>query len=185
MTQIMPLEDPGAFNQALMDLGATVCLPNGAPLCEECPIRQLCLACQQGSASELPVKAPKKPRRIEERQVYLILHQGKAALRQRPKKGLLAGLWELPNAISDGTDPLSQWGILPTSRTSGGQGKHIFTHIEWRMGLEIIQTDTDQLPDGWVWANGREIREIYPIPNAFDSFRGKLDEYLDQFGGVL
>ena len=86
-----------AFNQALMELGGTVCLPNGAPLCERCPGRSLCAALAHGRTGELPVKAPKKPRRVEERTVWLIFWENRAALRRRPGRGLLAGLWEFPS----------------------------------------------------------------------------------------
>ena len=95
LEKIIPVDAPGTFNQALMELGATVCLPNGAPLCERCPVREFCAALAQGCIGELPVKMPKKPRRVEERTVWLIFHGDAVALRRRPGRGLLAGLWEL------------------------------------------------------------------------------------------
>ena len=66
LAEVIPLDAPGDFNQALMELGATVCLPNGAPLCERCPAAPLCRAFQEGRTGELPVKAAKKARRVEE-----------------------------------------------------------------------------------------------------------------------
>ena len=66
LARVIPVDAPGDYNQALMELGATVCLPNGAPLCEKCPAARLCTAFQQGRTGELPVKAPKKPRREED-----------------------------------------------------------------------------------------------------------------------
>ena len=97
LLRVIPKNAPGAFNQALMELGATVCLPNGAPLCENCPVRELCLARAEDAAAEIPVKTPKKARRVEERTVYLLFYRGRVALRRRPERGLLAGLWEYPN----------------------------------------------------------------------------------------
>lgn len=88
---------PGALNQAMMELGATVCVPNGAPLCEECPWSKMCLARAQGRVMDFPVKSKAKARRIEERTVLVIRDGEKVAIRKRPKKGLLAGLYELPN----------------------------------------------------------------------------------------
>ena len=70
--EIIPLNAAGTFNQALMELGATVCLPNGAPLCQRCPAKGFCAALAQGRVGELPVKAPKKARRVEKRAVWLI-----------------------------------------------------------------------------------------------------------------
>ena len=94
LAPIIPLDDPGAFTQAMMELGATVCLPNGAPLCDTCPARSFCTARLENRVDMLPVKTKKKARRVEERTVWLIFHEGRVALRRRPAKGLLAGLWE-------------------------------------------------------------------------------------------
>ncbi len=94
LRQVIPKEHPGAFNQAMMELGATVCAPNGAPDCAACPVRQLCLSGADGSWTEIPVKAPKKPR-IEARTVLVIRDTERAVIQKRPKKGLLAGLYGL------------------------------------------------------------------------------------------
>ena len=75
LAQVIPLAAPGDFNQAMMELGATVCLPNGAPLCEKCPAAPFCRAHLEEHTDQLPVKAPKKPRRAEKRTVYLLFHQ--------------------------------------------------------------------------------------------------------------
>ena len=80
-----------------MELGATVCVPNGAPLCEQCPWNSLCLARKEGRIAELPVRTKAKARRIEKRTVLVIRDNDKVAIRKRPEKGLLAGLYELPN----------------------------------------------------------------------------------------
>lgn len=165
LAAVMPVKAPGAFNQALMELGATVCLPNGAPLCQVCPAQDFCLARREGLTSQLPVKAPKKPRRVEERQVYLLFHQGRVALRQRPQKGLLAGLWEFPNVLEGEALPLA----LPQPEFAG-TGRHIFTHIEWHMTAYTALLPSPQLPPGWVWAGREALAEQYPIPNAFQAF---------------
>ena len=94
---VMPKGRSGAFNQALMELGATVCVPNGAPKCEECPLSGVCLAHQNGKEMDYPKKAQKKPRKIEKKTVLVIRDGSRAAIRKRPAKGLLAGLYELPN----------------------------------------------------------------------------------------
>lgn len=116
-----------------MELGATVCLPNGAPLCERCPAAPFCRAFQEGRTGELPVKAAKKARKVEVRTVYLLFCQGRVALRRRGPRGLLAGLWEYPNELADGTDWPASWGLDTVPLERLGAGKHIFTHIEWHM----------------------------------------------------
>lgn len=164
--EIIPLHAAGAFNQALMELGATVCLPNGAPLCERCPARGFCAALRDDRIGELPVKAPKKPRRVEERTVWLIFRGNTVALRRRPGRGLLAGLWEFPHELGEGPLP-PDWGIVPLSEEYAGQAKHIFTHIEWRMTLRVVEAASDTLPPGWVWAGAGELEQTYAVPNAF------------------
>ncbi len=174
LQEIIPTAFPGRFNQALMELGALVCLPNGAPLCESCPLKELCRAHLDGLTGEIPVKEKKKARRIEERTVCLIFHDGRIALRQRPKKGLLAGLWEFPHFLA-GEDALSEWGLSPERSESGCAAKHIFTHIEWHMSALRLYLSDDALPQGWVWADGQELDEIYAVPNAFAGFKEEVE----------
>ncbi len=167
---VMPLDCPGGFNQALMELGATVCLPNGAPLCDQCPARDLCAARREGLTDQLPVKPPRKGRRVEERTVYIILSDRRVALRKRPGKGLLANLWEYPNG-------LSPWPCPVAGETAfAAQGRHIFTHIEWRMTAYTVSAATDTLPTGWVWADREELAETYSIPSAFAPFAHIVEE---------
>ncbi len=166
----MPRELPGEYNQALMELGATVCLPNGAPLCRRCPAAQFCTALREGFIGRLPVKAPKRERRLEERSVYIILKDGRVALRRRLKKGLLAGLWEYPNE-------LSPWPCPVAGEVSfAGTDKHIFTHIEWHMTAWTVEAETEDLPAGWVWADRRALTGTYAIPNAFQGFWHIVEE---------
>jgi len=168
----MPRFAPGDYNQALMELGATVCLPNGAPLCGRCPAAGFCAALREGTIDQLPVKPKKKERRIEERTVYLIVRMGKIALRRRPEKGLLAGLWEYPNELSPWPPPVEG------AAAFGGEGKHIFTHMEWRMRAYVVEAGTDALPEGWVWADRTELAGVYAVPSAFQSFSHLVEEHL-------
>ena len=172
LAEIIPLDAPGDFNQAMMELGATVCLPNGAPLCDLCPARAFCTARLTGRTGQLPVKAAKKARRVEERTVFLIFHENRVALRRRPGRGLLAGLWEYPNELSPAGDALARWGIAPASLRSAGMGKHIFTHIEWRMAALAAEASSHALPEGWVWADRAALAREYAVPNAFQPFQG-------------
>lgn len=172
LRSVMPLNCPGDFNQALMELGATVCLPNGTPLCEQCPAAGFCAARREGTALELPVKPPKKGRKVEERTVYLIFKEGKVALRKRSPKGLLAGLWEYPNELSPWSCPVE--GEPEFAAT----GKHIFSHIEWRMTAYALEATMEALPEGWVWADRRALAESYSVPSAFAPFAHIVEEHL-------
>ncbi len=167
---VLPRSMPGSFNQALMELGALVCLPNGAPACGRCPAQRFCAACLQGRTGELPVKPPRAERRVEARRVFLIFYRGRVALRRRADRGLLAGLWEYPNETGSAPCPVEARELGP-----GPEGKHIFTHVEWRMSSVIAQAAGPELPEGWVWAGGRELRERYAVPNAFQSFTAAVE----------
>ena len=126
------------LTQALMELGACVCVPNGAPKCDACPLRTVCLAEKSGAWASLPVKEAKKPRRIEEKTVFFLQCGGQYAVRKRPETGLLAGLWELPNVegtldAQQALALLDSWGLVPEELTRTRERTHIFTHVEWRM----------------------------------------------------
>lgn len=162
---VIPPECPGDFNQALMDLGAMVCLPGGEPLCAQCPAKGFCAGHLSGTARELPVTLPKKARKVEERTVYRIFYEGKVALCRRPSRGLLAGLWEYPNGLSPWSCP------VPGQPVLAGTAKHVFTHVEWRMEVYTVAAASDRLPEGWVWASPEELETVYTIPSAF-RFRG-------------
>lgn len=170
---ILP-ERPGDFNQALMELGACVCLPNGEPLCGGCPLRGLCRAYGEGLTGELPVKAPKKARRVEERTVlFLRREDGRIALRRRPDTGLLAGMWEPVNLSGKldqraVLDALLFMGFLGRELTSLPVARHIFTHVEWRMTCwEAEVSGAGQPGDGLVWVLPEEIEKGYAIPSAY------------------
>ena len=179
--EVIPTHAPGDFNQAMMELGATVCLPNGAPLCDKCPAAPFCRARLEERTGELPVKAPKKARRIEARQVYLIFRENAVALRRRPGKGLLAGLWEFPNELADGSDHPAQWGLSPVGEERVGAGKHIFSHIEWHMTGVALEVDDPALPEGWVWADRAALKHDYAVPNAFRAFEDAVAQRLGRF----
>ena len=97
--EIMPDQRAGDFNQALIELGAIVCVPNGEPKCSECPWDTVCTAYREDLTGRLPVKKPKKKRKIEKRTVFVIETDSMVALHKREEKGLLAGLWEFPNIL--------------------------------------------------------------------------------------
>ena len=168
LSGVMPVKEPGQFNQALMELGALVCLPNGAPLCEKCPLARFCTARKEGRTGELPVKTAKKPRRVEELNVWFLFRAGRVALRRRGEKGLLAGLWEFPNGPE--ADLPARWGIAVQNAAPAGTGRHIFTHVEWRMTAWQGEAAEETLPPGWVWADGRALEGVYAVPSAFRGF---------------
>ena len=171
LADVIPTKAAAAFNQAMMELGALICLPNGAPLCKNCPLAFCCQAYGDDTMHCYPVKPPKKPRRIEERTVYFVLHNRRLALRQRPEKGLLAGLYEYPNECEAPT-----WHISGHCEPQSLIAKHIFTHIEWHMTAVIIRTNDEALPAGWLWATRQELARQYTIPSAFSAFSPLVEQ---------
>ena len=159
--------------EGLMELGETVCIPNGDPLCEACPLRSLCRGFAQGSPGRYPVRRAPKARRTEERTV-LLLHSGeKFAIRRREETGLLAGLWELPSLPGAITEPeLAARFPEALSITACGRAKHIFTHVEWHMTGWRIEL-AEELP-GYVWETAEAIRSAYSLPTAFKFYRAIL-----------
>ena len=168
----MSQDRPGEYNQALMDLGATVCLPNGTPECGRCPLSGLCEAERLGLQDVLPVRAKKAGRRREDLTVYLLWRDGTVALRKRPEQGLLAGLWEFPHvpgALEEdaAARPLEEWGLVPVEWRKKVTAKHIFTHVEWHMTGYLLSVKGDG--DGFTWAD-RETLERLAVPSAFGKY---------------
>lgn len=180
--QIIPTKHAGAFNQALMELGATVCVPNGAPHCEKCPWNMLCRAHLQGCETEYPHKTKKKARTIEDYTVLILQDADKTAIRKRPEKGLLAGMYEFPwvrgfCAEEEVLEIVKGMGYAPIYIKKLKEAKHIFTHKEWHMkGYAVRVDELTQKPEtDLIFAEGGETEERYPMPAAF----GAYTEYLN------
>ena len=184
LSQIMPKE-AGAFNQALMEIGALVCIPNGQPKCDLCPWQPFCLAYKNDTYDRLPVKTKAKPRRIEEKTVLLIQDGQKIVLRKRPSKGLLAGLYELPNIEGYLTEEealafVRGQNLAPLQIKKLPEAKHIFSHIEWLMQGFLIQVadvdsfqqdeDLSKGPQDYLLVDIDKTRKEYAIPSAFDKY---------------
>jgi len=181
---IIPVKRAGDFNQALMELGAMVCLPNGKPLCEQCPVMHLCRAFHEDLIPRIPVKPLKKERRREERTILLFDYQDKYAIRKRDSKGLLAGLWEFPALEGKLTYEeldlfLKEQGITSYTTQQMKEAKHIFSHVEWHMiGYYIRLTEySDPLKENHFfdkWASWQELSDTYTMPNAFSAYTAML-----------
>lgn len=186
---------PGDLNQALMELGAVVCLPVGKPLCDRCPLDTLCRMNRQDLKEELwrqiPVKPAGKSRRVEERTIFLLQQtddsgQEYFALNRREEKGLLAGLWELPGvsgqlSAKEAREMLRELRIDVQKLQSMGEAKHIFSHVEWRMRGYAVRIGTwqeektrgsqSELWQQLIWITKKELEESYSLPSAFDAYR--------------
>lgn len=174
---IMPKEAPGDFNQALMELGAVVCVPNGPARCMECPVAALCKAYHHGTVDELPVKAPKKKRTIENRTVLVIQDGERTAIHKRPQEGLLAGLYELPNveghlSMDEALQKVKEMNLEPLHIETLPEAKHIFSHIEWRMiGYRIrVSSLEERKESSFIFTEKKQSEKQYAIPSAFRAY---------------
>ena len=164
-------EDAALLTEGLMELGEQVCIPNGEPRCEVCPIAPFCRAFAEGKTAEIPVREVKKEKRREEKTVLLLRSQkGHYAIRKRPDKGLLANMWEFPAldgkcAEGDVEGYLAEQGFSVETVYACGEAEHIFTHIVWQMvGFSV--TVHEEKGD-YLWKSREEILRDFAIPSAY------------------
>ena len=183
---VIPKERPGDFNQALMELGAVVCIPNGEPACGKCPWEDICMAHQKGVETQFPVKSGKKSRKVEEKTVLIIRDENKAALQKRPSKGLLAGMYEFPNIEGHLSEKevlvwLKEIGLSVIRIEPLTESRHIFTHKEWHMigySVRVDELDRGDTNSGLIFVEQNEAKDKYPIPSAYSAY---LSEFLENF----
>lgn len=173
LSAVYPAGHCGDFTQALMELGATVCLPNGAPQCGACPLRALCEAHAQGTELQFPTKPPKKPRRIEQRTVFVLQCGDRLAVCKRPSRGLLAGLWQLPDVpgkleTAEALRQAEQWGVHPTGILKTAERTHIFTHVQWDL-RGVWLTCAAEAPQ-FTWADENALQHEIGLPTAYRQF---------------
>lgn len=175
--EVIPADAAADFNQGLIELGAIVCVPNGEPKCEICPVAHLCKAKEQNIQMELPVKTKAKARRIEKRTVLIFRDNETIAIRKRPAKGLLAGLYELPNVEGHLTRKEvikygKMIGLTPIRVKKLVSAKHIFSHVEWHMiGYEVLVDELEKnCSEKMIFAGREEIDQKYSIPSAFEAY---------------
>lgn len=161
----------GDFNEGLMELGETICLPNTLPLCERCPLREYCEARKQEKTADLPVRIKETKRKVQKMTVFILRDEsGCTAIRKREEKGLLAGLFELPHVDGFLSEAAAQqqaadWGLEALSVSAPEQTKHIFTHIEWQMRCYRLEVKNKNC--AFIFAGAQELNDSYALPTAF------------------
>ena len=173
LAEIYPPGRCGDFTQALMELGATVCLPNGTPRCADCPLSAKCRSRENDGWRQYPVRMEKKPRRVELLTVFALRCGGALAVEQRPAKGLLAELWQLPNVpghldVQAALTQAEAWGAKPRGPERVLTRTHLFTHVEWRMRCYYL--DCAAQPERFIWADEAALAQQIALPTAFRMF---------------
>lgn len=177
LAEIYP-QKAGDFTQAMMELGATVCGPNRRPDCESCPCKAFCQGFLNNTAEQLPVKQPKRERKQEERTVFILSCDGRYALRKRPDRGLLAGLWEFPNVPQKLNtqaiiNQVEKYGLKTKDIKLQVERKHIFTHIEWDM--RGVYVEVESCESDFVWMTAEQLKTQAALPTAFRLFWDELE----------
>lgn len=166
----------GKLTQALMELGAVVCIPNGSPKCEDCPLKNNCRAYSEHTWDRLPVRKEKKSRRIEEKTVF-VLHDGnRYGIRKREDKGLLPNMWEFFHteghlSVTEAVEFISDRGFEPVQIEREIPYTHVFSHVEWRMTAYYISCHN--MREELIWAEKKDLSERYSLPSAFKFFLDK------------
>ncbi len=175
----------GDVTQGFMEIGQRFCVPVGAPKCGDCPLRTLCRVAKTGKYASIPKRPVKKARKIQEKTVFILYVKGENgisfAIRKRSEDGLLAGLWEFPNAeghlsTEDAFRRALTWGFSPEGAVKTVDGVHIFTHLEWHMQGILLPCTTAAAPEGTLFASAEEIEKAYPIASAFRVFKKLVSE---------
>lgn len=181
LSEVYPTGEEAAFlTEGLMELGEVICVPNGEPKCERCPLRELCEARKNGTAATLPKRKEKVSRRKEKKTVFLISCGDRYALHRREERGLLGGLWEFPNeeghlSEEEAQKWLSKRGFTVQSLKPCGKARHVFSHVEWEMtGYRVVV----EKENGFIWKTAGEIQESVALPSAFTFFWKQISEYL-------
>ncbi len=175
---IIPTEEPGTFNQAMMDLGAMVCAPGQIPRCDICPLSSFCRAHLAHEETAYPVRSKAKPRKIEKMTVFLIRDGDCYLIRKRQERGLLAGMYE-PVHTSGWLDEEEALTFIKGLRLDPlhieriEDAVHIFTHKEWHMRAYEIRVGSlpGKEPQGLVFADRMQMRQTYPLPSAFAVYK--------------
>ena len=182
LEKVIPPKEASDFGQGLIELGALICLPNGEPKCQECPLQKWCSAYREGLQDEIPVRRKPKERKKEKKTVFIFRDGEKAAIRKRPKKGLLAGLYELPNekghlSMEEAVAYSKKIGLTPVRVKALGEAKHIFSHVEWEMTGYFIWVDEleKSCREPMLFVRPEEVEKEYPIPSAFEKYVGYLN----------
>jgi len=175
---VLPQDRPGDFNQAIMDLGATVC-SRTTPRCQDCPLCSFCAACKAACAEDFPHAGRKtKVVLVQRISLFVTRPDGAFLLHRRGSKGLLAGMWELPSAdLQKGEQPQhlarvlsTQLGLSPEPQECG-QGEHRFSHRHWTTRIYRLEVDKHSVNEATLddrelrWTHTHELQEL-ALPEA-------------------
>ena len=166
----VPDKRAGDYNQAVMDLGATVCIP-GTPDCDRCPMTSVCDAYIRGDAADLPVIPCSSPQKVISLSVPILLSGDRTLIRKRTES-LLKGLWCFPLLDCNPQDLPAylsrKFNINTVSSGESISARHVFTHLIWQMTVIPFTVEPDlPAPDGYTWSSVSELDNL-AFPSAMN-----------------
>lgn len=174
---VIPGESAAEFTQAMIELGATVCVPAGEAKCARCPLQAFCTALAEDKTDLLPVRSKAKPRKILPMTVLLLWDGERVVLRKRPESGLLAGLYEFyqiegAKCADEVKAHAASMGLAVREVGEPMAAKHVFSHLEWHMTGYVVRVDsTAPVSAELTCATLDELDGIYPVPSAHGAFK--------------
>lgn len=193
LRRLIPPDNPGDFNQALMEIGALICLPR-RPACASCPLACSCRAHQQGRTAEFPPRRAKKEIPVHTVAVAVIVRDGRFYVQQRPPHGHLGGLWEFPGGKKRADETLEQalvrecreeLGVVVRVGPCLGTVRHQYSHFGIVLSAFVCTVDDDRdwraaAPGRWIDVTGIA---ALPFPAANHKLFPALHAHLDAAGG--
>lgn len=175
---MLPLNS-GDFNEALMEIGEVICIPNETPKCMLCPLANGCLARKNNNWNLFPVKKEKALKKELHYTILMFQYDDKYAILKRNHSSLLKGLWEFPNiegkySLLELKEYLDKQKIIYEDVSTYISNKHIFTHQIWYMDSYIICLK--EKIDDYIWVTLEELKNEYAIPTAFQPFLQNLQK---------
>ena len=170
----------GDFNQGLMEIGATVCVPNGQPLCALCPFNSYCKAYLNNTTKEIPEKRKKKKRPIELKTVLVLKHNNRYAIEKRNDQGLLASMYQFPMFNGHlSIEEIIGFELGTIEKVSNLEiNTHKFTHKEWNMQGYLIELSKDNT--SYLYETYQNIDKNYTVPSAFSVYKKLIEVELDE-----
>ncbi len=187
---LVPADRPGAFANAMMEMGARMCTPQN-PMCLICPVRESCKGFALGIAADLPNKPKKKAPRVEHRAVLLVFAQGRVLVVRRTER-MLGGLYVFPDVLLDALSDegtahgeaaalcarMEEMGVPVAYDARLGEARHVFTHVVWEMEIHALAAESCPDVKGGQWVTGEEL-EALPRPTAVRTARRMAMERLN------
>ncbi|RUO64916.1 A/G-specific adenine glycosylase [Idiomarina ramblicola] len=153
--QLTPEKESGAYNQAMMDIGAMICTRT-KPLCEECPVNNTCSAKANETIAQYPGKKPKKTKPVKATHMLIFRHNGHFLLEKRPQTGIWGGLWCFPQSDDEAqvTSLAQRYGLTEQGRQKLPGFRHTFSHFHldcYPLLIDVVSTDTQLNEHQYLW----------------------------------